>query len=180
MPDDGDGVESAQIDTSGMRQTDMWWLRELIAQGRAADQRYAEQRLADTERHFNLLRTEQHRFDEERDRRYKEVGVEREKATVVALNAANDKAERHNDLISANERATAQMATKTDLESAMREIHATMIPLSEFMTATLAARQTIDTAKQSGQVSMGMMIAAMGAVVGIAAIIVTVILANLG
>lgn len=86
------------------------------------------------------------RFAAERDRRYAEVAVEREKALRIKEQADRDalslaradqtyKDERANNLRTQLERERGDYATKDDLSNAIREVVATVKPLAEYVAS---------------------------------------------
>jgi preprotein translocase subunit SecF len=92
------------------------------------------------------LHIEREKFAAERDRRYAEVSVEREKALKIkevadlaALQLAREiqtyKDEKANELRSQIERERGSYATQTDLKSAMDKIEALIKPLGEFVSS---------------------------------------------
>jgi hypothetical protein len=109
-------------------------------------QRSSEWTVSTLKEHFQALRDADFRFYEERDRRYTEVNIEREKALKIketadlaALSLAreiqdykDEKANNLRDQIGA-ERGT--YATKDDLSSAVREVKAVMDPLKDYVAS---------------------------------------------
>lgn len=100
--------------------------------------------------HLAELRTADAKFAEERDRRYAEVAIEREKALKIkesadlaALGLARDiqiyKDEKANELRSQIERERGTYASKDDLAAAVSKIEVTLKPMSEYI-ATQAGR----------------------------------------
>jgi hypothetical protein len=94
--------------------------------------------------HFMVLREADKSFNDERDRRYSEVNIEREKALKIkeeadktALGLAREiqvyKDEKANQLREqiSNERGT--YPTKQELQATIREVLVTIAPLTEFM-----------------------------------------------
>lgn len=90
--------------------------------------------------HKEALRQADYRFAEERDRRYTEVALEREKALKIketadlaALQLAREiqtyKDEKANELREQINRERGTYVTKEDLQSALREIKATLDPV---------------------------------------------------
>jgi hypothetical protein len=96
--------------------------------------------------HLEALRVAEEKFREERDRRYAEVNVEKEKALKIketadlaALQLAREiqtyKDEKANELRSQIERERGSYATQTDLKSAVEKVEALIKPLSEFVSS---------------------------------------------
>ncbi len=101
-------------------------------------------------------RYERERFMEERDRRYTEVGIEREKALKIketadlaALSLARDiqiyKDEKANELRSQIERERGLYVQQGDLRGAVDKIEATMKPLSEYVASQHGDRAVTGT-----------------------------------
>jgi hypothetical protein len=119
---------------------------------------------------------------EERDRRYAEVALEREKALKIketadlaALQLAREiqtyKDEKANELRSQIERERGTYATKDDLANAIREISATLKPLTEYVSSQQGVhrggqenRASIYTAVTLAAVIAGVLVAVVGAV----------------
>ena len=121
----------------------------------------------------------------ERDRRYAEVNVEKEKALKIketadlaALQLAREiqtyKDEKANELREQISRERGLYATRDDLAAVQREIQATVRPLAEYVTA----QQGRATGTEDRRLAIGAVMAIIGGVIGIAAIIVTVIIAT--
>ena len=94
--------------------------------------------------HLQALQEERDKFMAERDRRYAEVGVEREKALKIkevadlaALQLAREiqtyKDEKANELRSQIERERGNYASRSDLKALESKIEATVKPLAEFV-----------------------------------------------
>jgi hypothetical protein len=101
----------------------------------------------------NLRKSEQ-RFEEERDRRYKEVALEREKALKIkeeadkaALGLAREiqtyKDEKANELREQINSERGLYATKDDVIGASEKIEAQLKPLQEFVTGTQGRQQGV-------------------------------------
>ena len=121
----------------------------------------------------------------ERDRRYAEVSAEKEKALKIketadlaALELAREiqtyKDEKANELREQISRERGLYATREDLAAVQREIQATLRPLSDYVTA----QQGRATGTEDRRLAIGAVMAIIGGVIGIAAIIVTVIIAT--
>lgn len=104
--------------------------------------------LFETERRSDL------RFHDERDRRYTEVAQEREKALkiketadetarVLAREIQDYKDEKANNLREQIISDRGMYATKDDVQAAVREIHATMKPLADFVSAQAGRKEGI-------------------------------------
>src|ERR1700688_3803060 len=100
--------------------------------------------------HWEALDAANEKFMEERDRRYSEVNTEREKALKIkeeadkaALGLAREiqsyKDEKANQLREQITGERGSFASKEDLAAAVREIGATMAPLTNFVTGQTAA-----------------------------------------
>jgi hypothetical protein len=95
--------------------------------------------------HFAALREADERYYHERDRRYSEVNIEREKALKIketadlaALQLARDiqiyKDEKANELREQINRERGLYATKEDLQSATRELRAELTPVVSYVS----------------------------------------------
>lgn len=111
---------------------------------------------------------------EERDRRYAEVALEREKALKIKEQADRDalalaradqtyKDERANNLRTQLERERGDYATKEDLANAIREISATIKPVTEYVSGQRGGQQL----KASAIALIGLAVVAAGVVVAI-------------
>lgn len=96
--------------------------------------------------HLEALRVADQRFQAERDRRYAEVGLEREKALKIketadlaALQLAREiqtyKDEKANELRAQIERERGDYPTRSELASAVDKIEATIKPLVAYVNA---------------------------------------------
>jgi hypothetical protein len=114
---------------------------------------------------------------QERDRRYAEVNVEKEKALKIketadlaALQLAREiqtyKDEKANELRSQIERERGSYATKDDLSNAIRELNAVIKPLADYVS-----RQT------GGQETRGELRLGVGAVIGALGVLVSIVVA---
>ena len=117
------------------------------------------------------------KFQTERDRRYAEVALEREKALKIkeeadkaALGLAREiqqyKDEKANELRSQIERERGSYTTQGDLRGAVDKIEATIKPLAEYVTAQQGGPRAITSA---------MLIASVGAVATILTIIAIIV-----
>lgn len=104
--------------------------------------------------HYSALRAADSRFYEERDRRYTEIAIEREKALrikergdEVALGLARDiqtyKDVQHNGLLEQLSGERGLYATKTDVVAVVEKIEATIKPLADYVTGQQGRSQGI-------------------------------------
>ena len=102
---------------------------------------------------YAALRAEDLKLSEERDRRYAEVNAEKEKALIIKDTANRDalalarqdqtyKDEQANKLKEQINSERGLYATKADLSNAMRELSATIKPLSEFVSASAGSHES--------------------------------------
>lgn len=133
--------------------------------------------------HNEALRQAQYQFEKERDRRYSEVNIEKEKALKIketadlaALQLARDiqiyKDEKANELREQINSERGLYVTKNDLTAAIERFDAIIAPLAFYVTSQQGRQQqTVDTRQQTtGQVSA--IYGGVGAIVGIAGIII--------
>jgi len=125
--------------------------------------------------HNEALRVAQERFEQERDRRYAEVALEREKALKIkeeadkaALGLAREiqtyKDEKANELREQINSERGLYATKDDVVAATEKLEATIKPLLDFMAGQAGARgASVDT--------RSVVFAVIAAVVGLAGLI---------
>jgi len=122
--------------------------------------------------HFTVLREADHRFQEERDRRYTETNIEREKALKIKEQADRDalalaradqtyKDERANNLRTQLERERGDYATKDDLANLAAKFEATMDPVLKYVATAQGSR--------AGQISGWQLL--VGAVLAIVAVV---------
>jgi hypothetical protein len=122
--------------------------------------------------HFTALRDADHRFQEERDRRYTETNIEREKALKIKEQADRDalalaradqtyKDERANNLRTQLERERGDYATKDDLANLAAKFEATMDPVLKYVATAQGSR--------AGQISGWQLL--VGAVLTIVAVV---------
>lgn len=125
------------------------------------------------------LRKAERRFDDERDRRYGELAIEREKAIKIketadlsALELAREiqtyKDEKANELRSQIERERGTYSTKDDLISAVEKMEALIKPLAEFIARQQGRSQGI-----AG--SAGALVATIGAISAVVVIVNVII-----
>ena len=133
--------------------------------------------------HLEALRVADEKFATERDRRYKEVADEREKALKIketadlaALELAREiqtyKDEKANELRSQIERERGNYATRQDLQSLEDKILAMIEPLSKFVASQQGQHQGAQQFRTERRLDTGTGIAA---VVGLMVIIGTVV-----
>ncbi len=103
--------------------------------------------LATLQMHLDAIHEADQKFDQERDRRYSEVNIEREKALKIkeeadkaALGLAREiqsyKDEKANQLREQITGERGSYATKEDLAAGMREISAQIAPLTAFVSGS--------------------------------------------
>lgn len=123
--------------------------------------------------HKEALRQADFRFAEERDRRYTEVALEREKALKIkenaelqALQLARDiqtyKDEKANELREQINRERGLYATKDDITAAVRELHAIVDPLVNYVATQQGKNQGIGLIIGAAVVVVGLMLAILG------------------
>lgn len=123
---------------------------------------------------FNeALRKGEEKFHEERDRRYAEVAIEREKALKIkeaadlaALGLAREiqtyKDEKANELRSQIERERGSYATKSDLQASVEKIEEALKPIQEFVSVARGQNRGTDNVWKY----IFSVIAAVGVVIG--------------
>lgn len=122
--------------------------------------------------HNEALRRAQERFENERDRRYTEIAIEREKALSIketadlaALGLAREiqtyKDEKANDLRSQIERERGTYATQSDLTAAVEKLEETLKPILGFISAQQGR-------SAGGQENRSLLFSVLGLVVGAA------------
>lgn len=109
--------------------------------------------------HLLALRAADLRLDAERDRRYSEVQIERDKAEV--LRAANQayKDEKANELREQISRERGEYVTQAELKGVVAEIKATLGPVLEFVASQQGNRQGQLDARQIAQFVIGLILA---------------------
>ena len=128
------------------------------------------------------LRRAEQRFYDERDRRYAEVSLEKEKALRIkeeadkaALALAREiqtyKDEKANELRAQINSERGLYATRGDLQSAIEKIEATLKPVQEFVTSQRGKQQGFST-------SGAILTAVVGGVAGLVGIVVAIIVAT--
>jgi hypothetical protein len=136
--------------------------------------------------HNEALRQAEARFQEERDRRYTEVNIEKEKALKIketadlaALQLARDiqiyKDEKANELREQINSERGLYATKDDLQSAIRELNARISPLLGFVAGQTGrqlggAEQRAETHGNS-TLAVSMAVGAVGLLIGLGGLI---------
>jgi len=133
--------------------------------------------------HNEALRSAQEKFEIERDRRYAEVATEREKALKIketadlaALQLARDiqiyKDEKANELREQISSERGLYVTKNELAGAIDKVEAIIAPITAFVTSQQGRQaQTVDTRQQTLGLS-GAFFGGVGAIVGVAGIII--------
>jgi hypothetical protein len=97
------------------------------------------------DKHIEIVRRLDEKFQTERDRRYTEVNIEREKALKIKEEADKNaleldrqirdyKEQKHNDLIQQNQDERGTYATQSDLKAVNEKIEALIKPLSTYVT----------------------------------------------
>jgi hypothetical protein len=120
--------------------------------------------------HNEALRAAQKELDAERDRRYTEVNIEKEKALKIketadlaALSLARDiqiyKDEKANELRSQIERERGLYVQRSDLEGAVGKIDATLAPLVVGASAQQGRREGIGTSSAVVYAVLGLIVA---------------------
>jgi len=105
--------------------------------------------------HIRALRTMDDKFEQERDRRITEVGVEREKALKIketadlaALSLARDiqiyKDEKANELRTQIERERGSYATQIELRAAVERMEVVIKPLGDFVARSQGRASGLD------------------------------------
>lgn len=128
--------------------------------------------------HLAALRVSDLAFEEERDRRYTEVGVEREKALKIketadlaALGLAREiqtyKDEKANELREQINSERGLYATKNDLIASVEKIGETVKPIGEYVTTAQGRGQGISQSWGVIVVVVGFIGAVIGAVIGL-------------
>jgi hypothetical protein len=124
--------------------------------------------------HWQVISGLQREFLEERDRRYSEVKAAEEKALAVkqradeqALGLAREiqiyKDEKANELRSQIERERGSYATKDDLAAAIRELNATLSPLTTYVSSQSGAVQQAEQQRQNTRTITSILVAIIGA-----------------
>lgn len=126
--------------------------------------------------HKEALRQADFKLAEERDRRYSEVALEREKALKIketadlaALQLAREiqtyKDEKANELREQISRERGMYVTKDELQSAVREIQAIVGPLVNYVATQQGKNQGIGLMIGAAVVAVGLMLAILGFVI---------------
>jgi Fe2+ transport system protein B len=127
-------------------------------------------------KHSEALAAAERRFNEERDRRYAEVALEREKALKIketadlaALQLAREiqtyKDEKANELRSQIERERGSYATKDDLSSAVDKVMAVVKPLADYVAARAGVGEDRTQKRQSQTLAVQVLGFVLGVVV---------------
>lgn len=128
--------------------------------------------------HNEAIRAKDEQFNNERDRRYTEVGVEREKALKIketadlaALGLAREiqtyKDEKANELREQISSERGNYATKDDLMAAVSKLEVMVKPLSEFILAQQGRQQGIGLSANALVTGLFIVIAALGLYLGL-------------
>lgn len=123
--------------------------------------------------HKAELRAADFRFAEERDRRYTEVALEKEKALKIkeaadlaALQLAREiqtyKDEKANELREQISRERGMYVTKDELQSAVRELQAVVAPIVNYVATQQGKNQGIGLMIGAAVVVVGLMLTALG------------------
>lgn len=123
--------------------------------------------------HLAALRKADERFDAERDRRYAEVNVEKEKALVIKDTANRDalalarqdqtyKDEQANKLREQINSERGLYATKDDLANAVREMQTTVKPLSDYVSSQQGFAGGETAYRTERRLSVGQAVAVVG------------------
>jgi hypothetical protein len=139
--------------------------------------------------HVAALRQADQRFAEERDRRYTETNIEREKALKIKEQADRDalalaradqtyKDERANNLRTQLERERGDYATKDDLAALADKIETTMRPVLQYMASTSGsrlgsseARTEVRAERNEGRLNINTGLAVLGAAIALLGLI---------
>jgi hypothetical protein len=137
--------------------------------------------------HLAALRKADERWQAERDRRYTEVGVEREKALriketadLAALQLAREiqtyKDQAHNGLLQQIDRERARYPTKDDLAAAIEKVEATVKPLAEYVSGAQGRSGGEADSRTERRLDTGQLVAIVSVVLVAVSIAVAVIL----
>lgn len=173
MSDEGGGASRSTEPASGTSAATDVSLREHLAQRLHETERRLDQRFLD-------LREADSKFAEERDRRYTEVNIEKEKALKIketadlaALGLAREiqtyKDEKANELRSQIERERGSYATKDDLIAAVSKLEVTLKPLAEYVAGQQGRQAGIGVSANAVAVIATLLVAVSGIVVAILA-----------
>jgi hypothetical protein len=133
--------------------------------------------------YVEALRVADQRFEQERDRRYAEVALEREKALKIketadlaALQLAREfqkeRDEKANELRSQIERERGDYPTRSELATVVDKFEAALRPVTDYITSLQArAEQSQDSREQAGA-SLGLWIAVGVLVVAVIGLVV--------
>jgi hypothetical protein len=136
--------------------------------------------------HLEALRAADAMLAAERDRRYAEVGTEREKALkikeaadTVALDLARRiqeyKDEKANELREQISQERGVYATKDDLANAIREMAAAVKPLADYISAQQGRSGGVSEVRSEHRLDIGQALQVLTVVVAVAAVIIAVI-----
>jgi hypothetical protein len=131
------------------------------------------------QQHWEAIREADQKFDIERDRRYSEVNIEREKALKIkeeadkaALGLAREiqsyKDEKANQLREQITGERGSFATKEDLAAAQREISAQLAPITAFVSASTGSSKGLKE-------GWGFLVGAVGLVGGVIVAVIAIV-----
>jgi hypothetical protein len=133
--------------------------------------------------HLAALRAADKALAEERDRRYAEVNVEREKALKIketadlaALQLAREiqtyKDQQHNGLLQQIDRERARYPTKDDLSAATDKIQAQITPLAEYVAAQQGRTGGESDTRTERRLDVGQALQIITIIVAVAAVLI--------
>jgi uncharacterized protein (DUF1800 family) len=136
--------------------------------------------------HLKALRAADKALARERDRRYAEVNVEKEKALKIketadlaALQLAREiqtyKDQQHNGLLQQIDRERARYPTKDDLSAAVDKMQAQIAPLTEYVAAQQGRTGGAAETRTERRLDTGQVLQLLILVVAVTAIIISVI-----
>jgi hypothetical protein len=136
--------------------------------------------------HLEALRAADAELAAERDRRYAEVGVEKEKALriketadLAALDLARQiqtyKDEQHNGLLQQIDRERARYPTKDDLAAAVEKMQAQIAPLAKYVAAQQGRSGGAAETRSERRLDTGQMIQVLIVLVAVAAVVVAIL-----
>lgn len=134
------------------------------------------------------LRIADHRFSEERDRRYAEVALEREKALKIketgdrdALELARQiqtyKDEQHNGIVQQMDRLQATYATKSEVAALGERFDTALAPVLIWVASQQGQATAAADARSNQYLSNGQLLGVVGAIVGLLSLVAAVIIA---
>ena len=137
-------------------------------------------------RHLEALRAADAATAAERDRRYAEVAVEREKALriketadLAALELARQiqtyKDQQHNGLLQQIDRERARYPTKDDLSAAVDKMQAQIVPLAEYVAAQQGRSGGESDTRTERRLDVGQALQIITIIVAVAAVLIATI-----